>query len=341
MKSLALLLLLILIAVGGVSLIAYSASAQGDGFIIERADAVRTADTSGSGQLNLVLEDVSPRFIVQFANQLRHATLSPAPSSLVNKLDDVAPHYVIQFANGNRFIPVTTLPSGFISLLEDVAPRFFVQFANGMRQTPLSYPRDLIGDEIPPEVQTPSASVAVDGVVTITWDTDEFATSEVRYGTTSGNYTDSVIDPLYTLSHEIVLSDLPYGTYYWRAVSTDLSGNESTSAEMTFTVSPDSTAPIISNIAVTVRDDDSMRVTWTTNEPANSEIRFGTSSGNYSTTINTAALKTSHALATQPLSPGTYYLRIRSTDSSGNTGVSSERTFVISHRIYLPTVLAD
>ncbi|QLQ04673.1 MAG: fibronectin type III domain-containing protein [Anaerolineae bacterium] len=54
------------------------------------------------------------------------------------------------------------------------------------------------------------------GGVKITWTTDEFATSEVRYGTAPGAYTHTVSDPLFEKNHSLTLTGLTAGrTYYF------------------------------------------------------------------------------------------------------------------------------
>ena len=67
-------------------------------------------------------------------------------------------------------------------------------------------------------------------------------------------------------------------------------------------------------------------MTWTTNEPATSQIVFGTDTG-YGRSATVSGLGTSHALTLQRLACGTtYHYEIRSTDAAGNEARSGDRT---------------
>lgn len=83
------------------------------------------------------------------------------------------------------------------------------------------------------------SSVAVEKIfadtATITWVTDEAATSQVDYGLTD-SYGSSVASDELTTSHSVTLTDLSAETtYHFRVVSTDAIGNASNSADDTFT----------------------------------------------------------------------------------------------------------
>jgi regulation of enolase protein 1 (concanavalin A-like superfamily) len=89
---------------------------------------------------------------------------------------------------------------------------------------------------------------AVDEVsATITWTTDEAASSLVDYGL-SGSYTDSVWDPVYKTSHSLVLTGLDSGTvYHFEVVSEDAAGNVGASGDLTFTTDAIITSGIVSD----------------------------------------------------------------------------------------------
>ncbi|HVX90366.1 MAG TPA: peptidoglycan-binding protein [Candidatus Paceibacterota bacterium] len=77
---------------------------------------------------------------------------------------------------------------------------------------------------------TPGASSA-----TITWSTDEGASSTVNYGLTSSYGTASTSDAL-TTSHSITVTGLSEGTtYHFQVASADSQGNVATSSDQTFT----------------------------------------------------------------------------------------------------------
>jgi len=68
----------------------------------------------------------------------------------------------------------------------------------------------------------------------IVWETNEFTTYQLRYGTSSGNYTHTATGALFDETHVANLVGLDEDTYYFQITSTDLSGNQSTSPEYTF-----------------------------------------------------------------------------------------------------------
>jgi hypothetical protein len=116
-------------------------------------------------------------------------------------------------------------------LLIPIPDRFILQYANTNRELQLAYPTALFNDVTPPQINDVAANFGI-----ITWITDEFADSEVIYGESAGQYTQSVQDPLYVKQHEITLTGLTAGTtYYYKVRSADRSGNTFESVEYSFT----------------------------------------------------------------------------------------------------------
>lgn len=108
-------------------------------------------------------------------------------------------------------------------------------------------------DTTAPDITNIQATLITQTGATITWNTDELATSRVEYGLTSsyGNFTniDGTAD---NMSHSVALAGLTAGTeYHFRALSTDAIGNAGTSVDGTFTTSaptPDTIAPPVPSI---------------------------------------------------------------------------------------------
>jgi hypothetical protein len=87
------------------------------------------------------------------------------------------------------------------------------------------------GDTTAPAI----SGVAANGA-TITWSTNERATSRVEYGTTTAYGSSTTTDATLTTSHSQTLSGLAAGTvYHYRVRSTDAAGNTATSPDATFT----------------------------------------------------------------------------------------------------------
>ena len=167
----------------------------------------------------------------------------------------------------------------------------------------------------------------------ITWSTDEPATSQVKYGTTEGGpYTVTTpLDPSLVYAHSVALSGLTTDTtYYFRVISRDAYGNEAESDEYSFTTAADTTAPVISDVSAGRITDVRAVVSWNTDEPATTQVEYGTSEGGpypFSTTLNPALVLT-HGAVLAGLSPDTtYYYRALSSDAYGNGAVSDEQSF--------------
>ena len=211
------------------------ASQSNDHIIINNADEVRETSVSASQDLMDSLAGVGPRIVLQYANQLRHIDLAAVPSSLQTLLDQVSARIVVQYANTIRQDGLTVMPGEFQTLLGQVSDRIIFQYANTNRELQLVYPAALINDTTPPQISGITASLTGSDSATITWTTDEFADSEVLYGTQPSVYPQTVRAPLYTKQHRIILTGLTSGpTYYYKVRSTDRSGNTTTSSENSF-----------------------------------------------------------------------------------------------------------
>jgi hypothetical protein len=93
----------------------------------------------------------------------------------------------------------------------------------------------------------------------------------------------------------------------------------------------DTAAPVISLVSspsVTVRD---ATITWTTNEGADSQVQYGTTTSYGNSTSVNSILVTSHSQKLTGLGPNTvYHYRVRSADTAGNAAVSGDSTFTTS-----------
>jgi hypothetical protein len=183
-----------------------SPGSTSEGFTIIGADGANYFPTAGSSELEGLISQVPPRFILQFAEGLKYHTVEPAPEALVTLISQIGHRYVLQHAGGNRFYAT-------------------------------AYPVVLIGDTVPPQISGVAVASAGAKSASVTWQTNELATSTLRYGTQPGNYPHTITNSLYRMQHTITLSGLVVGgKYYYRVSSTDRSGNTSQSQEYQFTV---------------------------------------------------------------------------------------------------------
>jgi hypothetical protein len=167
---------------------------------------------------------------------------------------------------------------------------------------------------------------------TISWVTNEPATSNLEYGPDT-DYGDSFPSTPDTTadktSHSLTLSGLsPEEEYHFMVKSADDAGNEAVSEDRKFNLSttPDITAPMISGIYVADITETTATIYWATDEPATSNLEYGLNTGyGYSSpsTPDTTSDSYYHGLTLSSLSPGTtYYYRVKSTDNAGNEAVS-------------------
>lgn len=86
--------------------------------------------------------------------------------------------------------------------------------------------------------------------------------------------------------------------------------------------------PSISSVAATNITATSATITWTTNQPATSQVEYGTTTSYGSSTPINTTLKTSHSLTLTGLAGNTtYYYRVKSKNAQGQTTTSSRFSF--------------
>ena len=190
-------------------------------------------------------------------------------------------------------------------------------------------------DTIAPVISNINSSVSTN-TANISWNTDEGSDSVVWYSTTTplivSNNTLSVDSSNIVTAHNISLSDLSVNTtYYFIISSTDESNNEATSTESSFTtLTPDTTAPIISNISLSVSTN-TADIIWNTDEPSNSKAWYSTTTPivlGSSSFIESTNLVASHAVSLSSLNASTtYYFIVGSTDEFNNEATSTESSF--------------
>lgn len=186
----------------------------------------------------------------------------------------------------------------------------------------------------------------------ISWTTNEAASSQVQYGTASGNYTlSTAVNENLATSHSAELSGLSGNTiYYYKVISADGFGNSGESSEGNFTTlssdsgsagntstgggiliidKTDKFAPKIFDMDISDISSDSAKISWKTDEAANSFVEFkpdmsDKSYMSYGSYISVLA----HSIALENLSPNTsYFYKILSADNAGNIAKSDGAIF--------------
>ncbi|MBU3999902.1 fibronectin type III domain-containing protein, partial [Patescibacteria group bacterium] len=218
-------------------------------------------------------------------------------------------------------------------------------------------------DTVPPVISNVQITSVSATKAAITWSTNEASTSYVEFGLAAGSYSSIQGKPSdSTLSHSVELTALtPETAYYFQVRSTDSAGNKAvdnnngsgysftTTSGSTTTCPPagratscptcetcavaDVTAPKITGVKVADIAFNSAAITWTTDKVSNSMVlydnvsygvkqKYGYSSGQLKDSL------TSHKITLSNLdSNTTYYFRVSSADSRGNTAESEDQSF--------------
>ena len=202
------------------------------GIIVNNADTLRQEGVSLDTGLSSATGSVGPRIVLQYANTKREERIAAPRADLRTLFGQVPPRIILQYANIMRQAVLAAPPS---ELQHTLRPgrrsRLSWQYANTSRQVTLAYPVALIGDTLPPQIHDVRTQ-SMAGGAKVTWTTDEFATSEVRWGAVPGVYTQTASDPLFEKMHILTLTGLTAGrTYYFVVRGADRSGNQAQSGE--------------------------------------------------------------------------------------------------------------
>jgi len=91
---------------------------------------------------------------------------------------------------------------------------------------------------------------------------------------------------------------------------------------------PNTTAPSIANVSAENITEITVTITWTTDEPATSQLEYGKTNAYGLTTPLDNELVASHSVSVTGLDPdSTYHFSVRSRDHAGNEAVSGDNTF--------------
>ena len=188
--------------------------------------AILLLSIMGLLQINQAAGGVAGVFVVEGADEISDRSIT-ASSPLINLVNDLSPRFVIEFANEIRFRRVNAVPAALQTQIKSVEDRPAIEFANALTYRPISYPKVLLNDTTPPAVIRISKTNANLFIVT-----NEFTTMIFQYGTTSGNYPSQLTADLFANQHVIPLSTFTAGqTVYYQVYLTDRSGNPSLSGE--------------------------------------------------------------------------------------------------------------
>jgi len=200
---------------------------------------------------------------------------------------------------------------------------------SAVSSTSTNYTFTTTGTAPPTVITNVGSSSVTSGTATITWTTDQVSSSVVNYGTTTGYGSTASLGALVT-THSVVLTGLTANTNYdFDVVSANAANTSSISTNYTFTTSSDTAPPpVLSYLAFWGVTGSGVAISWSTNEPANTAIAYGTTNALGQLSPVQTALSASHGVTLTGLVAGTtYYFEAQSADVSGNTGHSTMYSF--------------
>ncbi|WP_299924335.1 DUF4082 domain-containing protein [uncultured Nocardioides sp.] len=164
------------------------------------------------------------------------------------------------------------------------------------------------------------------GATSLAWTTSDPGTTVVRLGTSPADLGDAVVVNGRTTEHLAELDGLDPATRYHYVVESRGPDGEVVrwpargTAPATFTTpGPDRRAPRIRDVRVRPMPDGTARITWRTDEPATSRVRYGRSGRIPRGLGLDARLSRRHVVVVTGLAARrTYTVRVRSSDGAGN-----------------------
>ena len=182
-----------------------------------------------------------------------------------------------------------------------------------------------------PQITGVAATGITDNSAIIVWTTDAPSESSVEYGISTTYGFVSAFDNTLVTSHSVALADLAaQTTYHYKVKSRDASGIWAETPDGTFTTGIDMGTDPPKILFLTPGDptNSGAAISWSTNEPATSQVEYGLTDKYGFTTAPSTEFKTAHLVPITDLKAGmTYHYRVISTDAAGNRAVSDDKTF--------------
>lgn len=207
---------------------------------------------------------------------------------------------------------------------------YYGKIALGQKNRQVYFDDVYVWDVTPPVLHSITVPDNVGNAISLQFSTDEYSSYRVDYGTTA-SYGLSKITTVRQLSHNVDIAGLtPNTTYHYKVTVIDAGGNSTSSEDRTITTGPiaDVTAPTVNSITYGDITAGSAVIYWTSSEPGNSIIDYGTSPGSYQYSLSYDEKTTAHAVYLSRLDGKTkYYFKVKTRDIASNLGVSTEYVF--------------
>lgn len=176
---------------------------------------------------------------------------------------------------------------------------------------------------------------ASDSAASITWRTNQAADSMVQIGT-STDYGIVARDTDMVLNHVVRVQGLAAGTlYHYRVISNNDNGR-SVSADYTVTTASSTgggtgtttPATTISGIHVSAIGSTTATINWSTDQAADTQVSYGTTTAYGSTSTLDSTASTTHSVMLSDLAAGTTYHFMVMSNNANGMSTSSDQTFM-------------
>jgi len=180
------------------------------------------------------------------------------------------------------------------------------------------------GPAVPGSPNPPNGASWVTVTPTLSWTSADATSYEIHFGT---------VNPPPTVVSNTAdwwFSPPPLNggtTYFWQIVAKNSTGT-SVGPIWSFSTDPTAAPPlVISALSASSIARFGATITWTTNEPSDSEVEYGLTTAYGSFSTQDLNLVIAHSEALGGLNPGTlYHFRVRSRDAAGNLALSGDFT---------------
>ena len=188
-------------------------------------------------------------------------------------------------------------------------------------------------------ISNPGSSNDTATSAAISWQTNVPATSQVEYGTTTSYGSSTALDSTMLTSHQQNLTSLkPATTFHFRVHSTDANNNTAVSGDLTFSTTPDTTAPAVSITAPANGATVSGTATVTANATDNvsvASVQFQLDGASLGSLVTTAPYSASWD--TTKSTGGSHTLSAIARDAAGNSATSASVTVTV-YNAAAPTI---
>ena len=188
---------------------------------VQDADGVFEADTSVFPHEPQLPATYFPVRASDGTGWFNTVPISGTLRTLIEQIPDS--YFPVRASDGTGWFNTVPISGTLRELIDEIPAYYFpVTAADGTFIGVFGYPVELLGDTFPPQI----SNASIDQITGLAeWETNEFATSTIWYGTNFGSYTHVVSSTLWAKSHRFILPGLTEDMQYFLVRGADRSGN--------------------------------------------------------------------------------------------------------------------